>query len=500
MDQEDANFPHEEFAFLSGTTIPGTARQIHRSAAACNTALEFATADLLLDARPSGVVLPKVLRRKLRLLNRLKHDETDKFDTDKKVSEKLSDALNKKIEHTFRALNNMATVPLYDRVAHFDAKRLHSKSPIAQIQSNFEQAIENDKDDIKKHLPRNYETPDSYKHIDQSRVYTCTELERKLSKANAALIDIQKQILRGEEIYFQDTDAHGNIYKGWESFIDAKPEQVGIQDVDYILSDEYSLLGPTTVSSAPSRKMHPDFRWFSSSSYTVEQGTIRKVDRRKRNTAISPIPTRNASPKPIRSPAAEGQTEGQIHDVVSETLPDPVTSKDMEDHSPILDVSVKTEEAKETECTSSEAIIQNDNTFNENTNTVTENSEKESSVREEGACSTMNSDVQMKERQIDETDESNETQSQSKNETQCSSEDNIEIKSESDALQGSIDEGEGLDSDPIQQCGMVQEETGVRKRKHNDVDVSSEEQSCSEDLGKNSDVRSSSRLRKRTKN
>lgn len=495
MDQEDANFPHEEFAFLLGTAIPGTARQIHRSTVACNSQLEIAAADLLLDARPSGVVLPKILRRKLRLLNRMKIGEADDFDGDNKPAEKLSDAINKKIEYTFRALNSMAAVPLYDRVAHFDAKRLHSKSPIAQTQSNFEQAIENDKDDIKYHLPRNYKVPDSYKHIDQSRVFTCTELERKLSKANAALIDIQKQILRGEEIYFQDTDAHGNIYKGWESFIDAKPEQLGIQDVDCILSDEYSSLGPTTVSSAPSRKMHPDLRWFSSSSYSVEQGTIRKVDRKKKLTPTSPVPTRNTSPKPNRSPVTEGQTD----DVLSEILPDSVTSKDTEDHNPIQNVSVKMEEVNESECMSSEGIIQNDNKSDEK-NHATENCDSKTSGREGDAYSTTNIDVQIEETQPKKNEVLSENSLQSYGETERSFEDNTEIKCESNALTTCTDEGREVNSDPINHHDMVQQEIGLKKRKHDDVDDSSEEHSCSESLDKSSEVRSSSRLRKRTKN
>eukprot|EP01083_Nonionella_stella_P137892 419544_1 len=102
----------------------------------------------------------------------------------------------------------MERVTLFERVAHNDAKRLHSKSPIAHIQGAFEQIDSCIRDDhIDDHLPDNYEIPEGYKTIDHNRVFTTSQLEKNLSRANAALMDIHKQLHRGEEIYFQDTDS-----------------------------------------------------------------------------------------------------------------------------------------------------------------------------------------------------------------------------------------------------------------------------------------------------
>ena len=290
MNPEDANFPHEEYALLIGSINAGTARGIHSRVAASKSSIDVALADVMLDARPSGIVLPKILRRKLRLLNRI--NDTQHVSDGSEVTVNHKEFVKRQTKQTLSALDEMARVPLMDRVAHHDAKRLHSKSPIAHVHSNYDQAVENDKDDIRDHIPKNYETPSSYKSIDRSRVFTCSELEKKLSKANAALLDIQKQLLRGEEIYFLDTDTHGNIYKGWEAFIDAKPEHIGIHDVESIpFDDEALLLAPTTSSAAPSRKMHADLRWFSASSYAVENGSIRKFDRKKKKSLTPTRPS-----------------------------------------------------------------------------------------------------------------------------------------------------------------------------------------------------------------
>ena len=285
MSPEDPNFPHEEYNLLLGSTAPGTAWRLHDRPTASKSSMDIALADIMCDARPSGVVLPKILRQKLQILNKSKSKASDQTkDNSKEVveGEKESEAAKKHVEQSLRALEDMARVPLFDRVSHYDAKRLHSKSPIAQTVSNYEQEVENMKDDLRLFLPKNYETPGSYKNIDRTRVFSTTELEKKISKAHARLVDIHKQLHRGEEIYFQDTDVHGNIYKGWEAFIDSKPEHIGIQHADRFPYDEINALAPSTTSSAPSRKMHADSRWFSSSSYSVENGSIRKFDQRKK--------------------------------------------------------------------------------------------------------------------------------------------------------------------------------------------------------------------------
>jgi hypothetical protein len=382
MTPDDPNFPHEEYALLIGSTAPGTARKLHSSQTATQSSVDVALADIMCDIRPSGVVLPKILRRKLNVMKSIqalhpdadlnvhdvvspsgddhavddvvdmdvdananadgsgsanaeadaegKENENDKSTgkaadqtnapananaktkteaeaptNEKEKTKKAISSGQKQLTQSLLALQEMSRIPLLDRIAHYDAKRLHSKSPIAQTRLNYDQVLlehdnANAAEDIASHLPKYYETPRSYRNIRRSRVFTTSELEKNLSRANAALIDIQKQLVRGEDIYFQDTDLHGNIYKGWEAFIDAKPEHIGIQDIDHVPYDEFTALAPTTVSSAPSRKIHAESRWFSSSSYSVENGNIRKNDKKKKGSKKNPtgLSSKNSSPIP----------------------------------------------------------------------------------------------------------------------------------------------------------------------------------------------------------
>ena len=53
---------------------------------------------------------------------------------------------------------------------------------------------------------------------------TSQQLESFLWKANGALTDVQKQIFKGEETYYEETFSHGNIFRGWEGYLDAKQE------------------------------------------------------------------------------------------------------------------------------------------------------------------------------------------------------------------------------------------------------------------------------------
>lgn len=74
-------------------------------------------------------------------------------------------------------------------------------------------------------------------------VFTAEELEERVLNARTAISDIQKQLLIGEESYHEETNAHGNLFRGgWELFIDVK-------------------------DSAPSghKRMPADYRWFSGS-------------------------------------------------------------------------------------------------------------------------------------------------------------------------------------------------------------------------------------------
>jgi len=56
----------------------------------------------------------------------------------------------------------------------------------------------------------------------QDQSFTAQELGTYITKSNVSLQEIQKQIQRGEEAYYEETFSHGNVFKGWEGYLDAK--------------------------------------------------------------------------------------------------------------------------------------------------------------------------------------------------------------------------------------------------------------------------------------
>ena len=67
MDGND--FPHEEYGILMGMVAPGTLSR-HKSnnfrqSTTNNKYVDLIMADIMRDPRPSGIVLPRILRKKL---------------------------------------------------------------------------------------------------------------------------------------------------------------------------------------------------------------------------------------------------------------------------------------------------------------------------------------------------------------------------------------------------------------------------------------------------
>lgn len=93
--------------------------------------------------------------------------------------------------------------------------------------------------------------------IVSNRVFTSSNLEERITKTAAAMVDIQKQVHRGEESYYDDTYSHGNLFRGWDAFVDAK--DVG--------TSGNSALQPT------GRRIPGDFRWFSGSCRSLSRTT-----------------------------------------------------------------------------------------------------------------------------------------------------------------------------------------------------------------------------------
>jgi hypothetical protein len=274
MDQQDQDFPYEEYGVLKGLTNPGTSRSYYNKTATYQDSTELLMADVTDDVRPSGVVLPKVLREKLRSL------ESKGISAD---NAKRSIEVGGSSDHQPGYDKNKAT--LLERMVHHDAKSL-----ISQNYNVGHGGEEETEQDLNAFLPSQYDPRKSFKDLDSDTIFTSSDLERLLVRANGALVDIQKQLHRGEELYFQETDAHGNIYKGWDTLIDSKAEHLGIpmhevggeNDGSAMLRSQSAQSHGSSNnsahhvgSSAPNKRMHADNRWFSSSSYISDNDPFR---------------------------------------------------------------------------------------------------------------------------------------------------------------------------------------------------------------------------------
>lgn len=92
-----------------------------------------------------------------------------------------------------------------------------------------------------------------------NRVFTTSELEERIWKTTVAMFDIQRQLYRGEEIYYEDTYNHGSIYKGWDAFVDMK--DIGTA----------SASGGGATQTSSNRRVPADARWFSTSCGSVSR-------------------------------------------------------------------------------------------------------------------------------------------------------------------------------------------------------------------------------------
>ena len=84
--------------------------------------------------------------------------------------------------------------------------------------------------------------------------FTASQLEDMVWKTSQAIVELQKQIQRGEETYYEETQAHGSsLFRGFETFIDARD------------------VGTASAPQASSRRMSGDYRWFSSSCSNISR-------------------------------------------------------------------------------------------------------------------------------------------------------------------------------------------------------------------------------------
>jgi hypothetical protein len=138
---------------------------------------------------------------------------------------------------------------------------------------------------------------------DRDRKFTADELEDQLWKTSQALVETQRQIVRGEEVYYEETQAYGsNLFRGWETFIDSR--DVGNSNA-------------TAVQGGGPRRVPNDFRWFSSSATSLASRHLKPEPMGSRmsstvtsaaspsDVSATPASMKSASPSAVKSDDAE---------------------------------------------------------------------------------------------------------------------------------------------------------------------------------------------------
>ena len=97
--------------------------------------------------------------------------------------------------------------------------------------------------------------------LEENAVFTADEIEQLISHSSINMIEMQKQLYRGEEMYHEETNSHGNLFVRWDAFVDIR-----------------DLTGSSSTQGTGSRRMPTDNRWFS--------GSCRSVTRNSRPTPV----------------------------------------------------------------------------------------------------------------------------------------------------------------------------------------------------------------------
>ncbi|KAL3910776.1 MAG: hypothetical protein SGARI_001961 [Bacillariaceae sp.] len=149
------------------------------------------------------------------------------------------------------------------------------------------------------------------------------------------MVQIQQQLHRGEEVYFEDTHQHGNIFKGWESFVDAKYD-VGGMGMGMLSSSRGGEEAAPAVMGPP-RRIPLDSRWFSSSCESVSKDlklTAPPAPQEQSSSYSQPtitVPTTSSFTTSIMSPPLKIATST---DAAAPTKMETIT-EDKEDHEEI---------------------------------------------------------------------------------------------------------------------------------------------------------------------
>ena len=175
---------------------------------------------------------------------------------------------------------------------------------------------------------------------DDDSIHQCPALSSSLSTSQlrqfihqsyATISSLQRQIHRGEESYFEESNAHGNLYSGWDNiWIEENHENDKAQ------------------KSAPMKKMPNDYRWFSSSCAVNPRGNGKVDAVLARESLMEPPLTSNKASSgrvlkrasPLKVSSSSSQKISGVNDEinVNETL-EPEIKKTKHDTKPDATIS-----------------------------------------------------------------------------------------------------------------------------------------------------------------
>ncbi|KAL7488725.1 hypothetical protein ACHAW6_014345 [Cyclotella cf. meneghiniana] len=105
--------------------------------------------------------------------------------------------------------------------------------------------------------------------------FTTSQLRQYIHRCYATISSLQRQLHRGEESYFEESYAHGNLFSGWDNiWIEAgiPAASSGENNSGSSAAADGHAVSVGVQKSAPSRKMPNDHRWFSSSCHIAPRG------------------------------------------------------------------------------------------------------------------------------------------------------------------------------------------------------------------------------------
>jgi hypothetical protein len=151
------------------------------------------------------------------------------------------------------------------------------------------------------------------------------------------LVDIQKQIHRGEEAYYEETNNRGNLFRGWDTFVDSK---------------EIGIVNATSVPQG-TRRIPADYRWFASSCKSLSR-PARPPSVLKQS--LSRPPSANSSSIPLPTPSSAALASNPDPSQANSFLAENVASSKVIN---AADTGIKVEVAKEQEATGDAKEVEN---------------------------------------------------------------------------------------------------------------------------------------------